>query len=55
MNKNKVGIKNRTPFYLDDMINIKDFFHIFLDQKSNQKILIFGVFVRNLCVLCLIK
>ena len=38
----KVGIKNRTCYYFDDIVKIEDFdFDILLEEKSSENILIY--------------
>ena len=46
----KVGIKNRTSYYFDDISKSEkfDFYNILLDERSCQNILIYEAFCKTL-------
>ena len=45
----KVGIKNCTCYYFDDIVKIEDFdFDILLDEKSSENILIYDASYKTL-------
>ena len=52
--KEEIDIKNRTYYFFNDIINIKNFYsnHVKIDEKSYKNILIYytGIYICYICI-----